>query len=99
MGASRFDLVSGATVPAPTVELSPAARDELAAAMKLTARILKEHDNPDRPCVGLWFHNPVATPDAIITLSSLYNARTRKHLADTLVVNLDGLELDVKDVG
>jgi hypothetical protein len=61
--------------------------------MKLTARLLREHENPDRPCVGLWFHNPVDTPDAIVTLSSLYNARTRAKLAAALVASLDGLEL------
>jgi hypothetical protein len=62
--------------------------------MKLTARLQREHENPDRPCVGLWFHNPVATPDAIITLSSLYNPRTRKRMADALVASLDDLVID-----
>jgi hypothetical protein len=61
--------------------------------MKLTARVQRDPSAPDRPTVGLWLHNPVATPDATIQVSHLYNARSREATATLLASRLDGLDL------
>jgi hypothetical protein len=62
---------------------------------KISARVIPDPTNPDRPTLGLWFfgHQTSTPPDAILTISSLYSAGSRRAIADGLSRAFEKIEI------